>query len=152
MSEPEANEQDSRFVRYIGIQSVFVRNARNCGKIKEERNCAYVRMEELRCAVLHELSSFNENKDELGKLSETIEASVHNIQQNTLMVSQLMLYHIKITDFTGTVYNLLSAQVCSTFFKSQGRRFYFIQILRKNYDLFFFFFFAFFHIFISIVK
>jgi len=50
------------------------------GKIKGVMNCGYARMEELRCAVFHVLSSIDESKDESYREQQEHNLSVHTIQ------------------------------------------------------------------------
>ena len=49
-------------------------------KIIDARNCGYARIEELRCAVFHVLSSFDESRDESYREQQGHNLSVHNIQ------------------------------------------------------------------------
>ena len=67
------------------------------GKIKEARNCGYARMEELMCAVLRVLCSFDESKDVSQREQQD---SVQYIQQSTLVESQPKLIEVmrKITE------------------------------------------------------
>ena len=85
VSEPPTNEAADLIVKNLQYSYSGDINNFSCktqgivvgGNIKETRNCGYERMEELRWAVFHVLSSIDESK---GEPSRTTGASVHNIQ------------------------------------------------------------------------